>query len=247
MTRTTGKKVEVLYLEGCPNHSETVETAYSVVDELGIEAEIVEVEVNTLEDAERLRFLGSPSVHVDGVDIEPEARTSSAYAFACRTYGAGEGVPPRALIVAALQDDHGRVSTGGRLRGAAASFPAMGALLLPVGACPACWPAYAGFLSSLGLGFLLHEEYLLPVAATLLTIALGTLLYGAGDRRGYRPFILGGAASAVALVGKFMLESDLLLYSGFGLLTVAAVWNSWPRRSENRRTCERCAPQGIEA
>lgn len=242
MARTERKKVEILYFDGCPNHSETVERVHRVVSELGIDAEIVGVEVSTADDAERLRFLGSPSVLVDGVDIEPDARASRAYAFACRTYGEGEGVPPREWIVAALQDESGSASSGDRLRRMAGSVPALGVLLLPVGACPACWPAYAGVVSSLGLGFMLHEEYLLPIAATLLVVALGTLLYRARDRRGFGPFLLGGAASVIALGGKFLLGSDVLLYGGFVLLAVATAWNSWPKRPENPRACDSCAP-----
>lgn len=247
MSRDVEKKVQILYFEGCPNHRETVERVRAVVSELGITAEIAKVEVETARDAERLRFLGSPSVHVDGVDIEPAARGSSSFAFACRTYGPGEGAPPRELIASALREDLSMPPTRGRFRGALASFPAMGALLLPVGICPACWPAYAGFLSSLGLGFLLYEEYLLPIAAMLLTVALGTLLYRAPDRRGYGPFSLGLVASAVALVGKFTVDSNALLYTGFGLLTVAAAWNGWPKAGGNPRTCENCAPQESEA
>jgi hypothetical protein len=34
------------------------------------------------------------------------------------------------------------------------AVPGIGLSLLPKIACPACWPAYAGLLSSLGLGFL---------------------------------------------------------------------------------------------
>lgn len=239
--------MEVLYFDGCPNHLETVERVRSVVSEFGTNTGVVEIEVKTAEDAERLRFLGSPSVRVDGLDIEPDARASRAYALACRTYGAREGVPSRELIAAALEAECDGASSTGRVRSAATSLPALGALLLPVGTCPACWPAYAGFLSSLGLGFLLYEEYLLPIAATLLVVAVGTLLYRAGDRRGYGPFLLGVAASMIALGGKFALESDLLLYGGFGLLTLAAVWNSWPKARERPPACNSCASQKVEA
>lgn len=241
MARSKRKKVEILYLDGCPNHSATIETVHRVASELGIDAEILEVEVKTADDAERLRFLGSPSVLIDGVDIEPNARASRAYAFACRTYGAGAGAPPGEWIAAALQGEIRGSSTGGHLRGVAGSLPALGALLLPVGTCPACFPGYAGFLSSLGLGFMLYEEYLLPIAATLLVVALGTLLYRPRERHGFGPFLLGGAASAIALGGKFGLGSDALLYGGFGLLAVATAWNSWPKRPEDPRACDSCA------
>lgn len=239
-------KVEVLYFEGCPNHRWAVELAREVVTELGVDAAVEEVEVKTLEDAERLRFLGSPSVHVDGVDIEPGARNSTAYAFACRTYGRA-GAPPREMLAAALREvREARPAGSGKgrnWRAAWPTFPAVGALLLPVGTCPACWPAYAGFLSSIGLGFLLYGRYLLPVAATLLGGSLASLAYRARSRRGYGPFFLGVVSSLVALGGKFVLSSDPLLYTGLGLFVVAAGWNAWPLTKVASVSCERCAPQ----
>jgi hypothetical protein len=95
------RKVEVLYFEGCPNRDATAQLARQVIRDLGVEAEITEVEVANVEDAQRLRFLGSPTVQVDGVDIEPGAGSSTDYAFACRVYG-DTGVPPREMLVAAL-------------------------------------------------------------------------------------------------------------------------------------------------
>ena len=55
-------RVDVLFFEGCPNHEPTVELARSVVAELDLEAEVHEVPVESAEDAEARRFLGSPSV-----------------------------------------------------------------------------------------------------------------------------------------------------------------------------------------
>lgn len=95
-------RVQVLYFEGCPNHRQTVELAEDVVRELCVEADIEEVEVKTGEDAERLRFLGSPTVFVDGVDIDPIARKRTDYSFSCRMYEGLTGVPPRTLLTDAI-------------------------------------------------------------------------------------------------------------------------------------------------
>ncbi len=95
-------KVQVLYFTGCPNHTRTVELAREVTAEIGLGAEIEEVEVASGDDTAPLRFLGSPTVLVNGVDIEPIARTRTDFGFSCRTY-AGVGVPPRALMVAAVE------------------------------------------------------------------------------------------------------------------------------------------------
>jgi hypothetical protein len=96
-------KVQVLYFSGCPNHERTAELVREVARELGLSVEVEEVEVRTEDGATRLHFVGSPSVHVKGIDVEPSARSSTAYAFACRTYN-GQGVPPRELLAAALRE-----------------------------------------------------------------------------------------------------------------------------------------------
>jgi len=95
--------IEILYFSGCPNYEPTVELVREVVGELGLEASLQEVPVETAEDALTLRFLGSPSVRVKGRDIEPEARERSDFALSCRIYGTA-GVPPKALLVEALRE-----------------------------------------------------------------------------------------------------------------------------------------------
>jgi len=79
--------VELLYFDGCPN----VEAARQAVQAVagGIDVRLVPVE--TPDDAERLRFLGSPTVRVDGRDIEPGADERTDYALACRVYRTADG------------------------------------------------------------------------------------------------------------------------------------------------------------
>ena len=93
--------IEVLYFEGCPNHEPAVELAREAVRELALSDEIREIQVTTVDDAERLRFLGSPSLRVGGNDIEPGADERTDYALGCRMYGAS-GLPPKELLIAAL-------------------------------------------------------------------------------------------------------------------------------------------------
>ena len=94
--------IEVLYFEGCPHLEPTLSLADEVLSQLGLSAEVRKIEVLSVEDAERVRFLGSPSVRVDGKDIEPSAESRTEYALSCRIYG-NSGVPPRELLVTALQ------------------------------------------------------------------------------------------------------------------------------------------------
>ena len=94
--------IQILYFDGCPNHEPTVDLTRAVVGELGIEAEIREIRVETPEAATQYRFLGSPTVRVNGEDIDPEARARTDFALSCRMYK-GTGIPSKDLLVAALR------------------------------------------------------------------------------------------------------------------------------------------------
>jgi len=94
--------VEVLYFDGCPNFTPSVDLVRDVARELGVDVSIVAREVKDADDAARLRFPGSPTVRVDGNDVEPEVERRGIPAFGCRLYD-GEGVPPRALIEQAIR------------------------------------------------------------------------------------------------------------------------------------------------
>jgi len=94
--------VEILFFEGCPNHPASVDLARAALRELGLEGSVREIEISTDEDARRHRFLGSPTIRVNGEDIEPAARNRSDYAMSCRMYGSS-GLPPRELLLVALR------------------------------------------------------------------------------------------------------------------------------------------------
>jgi len=120
------------------------------------------------------------------------------------------------------------------------ALPSVGFSMLPKLACPACWPAYAGLLSSVGLGFLMSTAYLLPLTAAFLFLAVAALVFRANKRRGYGPFVVGLVAGSAALLGKFAWESKLTMYSALGLLVVASLWNAWPLRDSEAAICPEC-------
>jgi hypothetical protein len=97
--------IELLYFDGCPNHDELVPHLRELLVAAGIDATIELRRVETVEDAERERFLGSPTVRVDGRDVDPNAAAREDYGMKCRLYATAEGlrgIPPDAWIVAAL-------------------------------------------------------------------------------------------------------------------------------------------------
>jgi hypothetical protein len=85
-------QVEILYFDGCPNHERARAVVEQVAAELRLQPEIELVEVGDAETAARLRFLGSPSVRVDGRDIEPGADERDDFVLACRVYRSERGV-----------------------------------------------------------------------------------------------------------------------------------------------------------
>jgi mercuric ion transport protein len=100
-------KIEILYFDDCPNHGPTVERVRDAIRQEGLAAEVVGVNVRDEATARSLGFLGSPTVRIDGLDIEPSARSSKDFGLMCRTYSGGDkqvGVPPLDLIRAALLD-----------------------------------------------------------------------------------------------------------------------------------------------
>src|SRR5205807_9787596 len=110
------------------------------------------------------------------------------------------------------------------------TIPGVGVSLLPKLACPLCWPAYAGLLGSVGLGFLISARYLLPVTAVFLVVAVGALAFRANRRQGHGPFVLGLFAALGVLVGKFWWGSNPAMYAAVAMLVIASVWNAWPHR-----------------
>jgi hypothetical protein len=79
-------RVEILYFEGCPNHESARVLVERVASELQIEPQIRLVEVTDPDAAAELRFLGSPTVRVEGVDVEPGAESRRDFALSCRIY-----------------------------------------------------------------------------------------------------------------------------------------------------------------
>jgi hypothetical protein len=100
-------RIEVLFFEGCPNRGSAVVRVQEVLREEGISAEVVEVNVTEPSMARELRFLGSPTVRVNGLDAEPEARAACGYGMMCRTYAANgrrEGMPTRETLREAIRE-----------------------------------------------------------------------------------------------------------------------------------------------
>jgi|HubBroStandDraft_4_1064222.scaffolds.fasta_scaffold15914_2 hypothetical protein len=99
-------RIEVLTFEGCPNAEGTGELVRQAVRLEAVDATIEFIVVNTPDDAQQMGFCGSPSVRVDGEDVEPSANSKGPYGLMCRMYRFGSefsGKPSIAMIRAAIR------------------------------------------------------------------------------------------------------------------------------------------------
>jgi hypothetical protein len=98
-------KIELFYWEGCPSHPEALALLEAVLAEHGIEADVELRRVETVEEAEALRFPGSPTIRVDGRDIDAVGAASRP-ALNCRIYHLPDGrvspIPSREQLEEAL-------------------------------------------------------------------------------------------------------------------------------------------------
>jgi hypothetical protein len=89
-------KIEVLFVSDCPNHPLVINTITGILKECGLPEQISEVKVTDSDHAIALSFPGSPTIRINGTDIEPESPQVGSYGVSCRTYmvnGKRQGVP----------------------------------------------------------------------------------------------------------------------------------------------------------
>jgi hypothetical protein len=103
LTRVT---VEFLYWDGCPSYPEARALLDDVLRERGIDAEIRVRHVHTHEEAQELRFPGSPTIRIAGRDVDPRGAESPP-SLSCRIYELPDGrvspVPTREQLEEALR------------------------------------------------------------------------------------------------------------------------------------------------
>ena len=98
-------RVEFLYFEGCPSHERLQPHLEDLMRDAGLATSLEVRRVESDEAAEAERFLGSPTVRINGRDIEPGADQRTDFGLKCRLYRSehgASGVPPEEWITAAL-------------------------------------------------------------------------------------------------------------------------------------------------
>jgi hypothetical protein len=106
-------KIELLFFEGCPSHEAFVPHLLELLAQARVDVPVEQRRVESAAAADRERFLGSPTLRVDGVDIDPGAGERTDYGLKCRLYPTEQGLrgaPPDEWVIDALQ--HARRRAG---------------------------------------------------------------------------------------------------------------------------------------
>jgi len=122
-----------------------------------------------------------------------------------------------------------------RSRSFAGVFPTLGGLWAVF--CPACIPALAVFLSSMGLGIFADFFVSRGVMLVLIGLALLALHVSAMVHRRLSPFALAVASGMLAVFSRNVYLNQTLAYaSGVGLIA-AAILDFWYRRRSPGMVC----------
>ena len=89
---------------GWQNSEATVVRLNKIAQEFNINLNVIKNLVSTAAQAERLGMKGSPSVQINGLDIEADVRNMPASGFTWRIYSGVSGIPSRTLIIRAFKE-----------------------------------------------------------------------------------------------------------------------------------------------
>lgn len=84
--------IELLYFDGCPGHETLLARLHELLARAEVDARVLERRVESDEAAQRERFLGSPTLRIDGIDVEPGAAHREDYGLKCRLYSMPDGL-----------------------------------------------------------------------------------------------------------------------------------------------------------
>ena len=96
-------KIEVLYVPNCPNHAVALERLREILTVENCQSHISEVLVADTSMAQTLKFLGSPTIRINGHDIEPQEDKTESFGLMCRLYAGGNGAPSHERLQYAIR------------------------------------------------------------------------------------------------------------------------------------------------
>jgi hypothetical protein len=95
--QTAPNTVELLYFDGCPHYEALLQRLRELLLGVGAGDRLQLRRISDEPAALRERFLGSPTVRVNGHDVEPGASDRSDFGLICRLYSTADGLRPAPL------------------------------------------------------------------------------------------------------------------------------------------------------
>lgn len=102
-------RIELLYYPECPSHARALELIYEALAQEGVTAEVTVIRIETQEQAEQHRFVGSPTIRIDGRELQPQPHLP--YRLTCRAFLHEDGrlspVPSLRMLREAIRTTEG--------------------------------------------------------------------------------------------------------------------------------------------
>lgn len=99
-------RIELLYNPECPSHERALALIRDALQAEGIHANIEAIRIDTQQQAEQHRFVGSPTIRIDGREVQPQPHLP--YRLTCRTFQHEDGrlspLPSLQTLRAALRN-----------------------------------------------------------------------------------------------------------------------------------------------
>jgi hypothetical protein len=109
-------QVQFLYWEDCPSHPDALARLREALALEGLPVEVEIIRIETEQDARRHGFPGSPTIRINGADLQPEGAQGGVM-LTCRTYRTETGrlspLPTAIMIRRALHAAREHNTRGG--------------------------------------------------------------------------------------------------------------------------------------
>ncbi len=99
-------KIQLYYFDDCPSYQKALDNLKEALRSQELPQEVEMIPVTSEDDAQAKRFIGSPTIRLNGIDIEGPEAEEKGYGYGCRIYaenGRGGGWPSVERIRQALQ------------------------------------------------------------------------------------------------------------------------------------------------
>jgi hypothetical protein len=100
-------KIELLYVANCPNQVVALERLRATLFAENLQTPVNEVLVSDTAMAQSLKFPGSPTIRINGQDVEPQNEQSASFGIMCRLYSDGGGAPSQQKLRSAIENARG--------------------------------------------------------------------------------------------------------------------------------------------